>query len=92
VTTSGVLQKRIRRLEESGADAGDGCKRCRGLLVVVSNAITGELHAASWNGEALRGDELLERETEAKCPKCGVRIDYGATPVIRVGGLGSDRR
>jgi hypothetical protein len=89
VTTSGALQKRIRRLEESGADAGGGCKRCRGVLVVVSSAITGEFHSASWNGQPLSEDDLRERETETTCPRCGARIDPDEAPVIRVGGLGS---
>jgi hypothetical protein len=80
-----TLERRVEALEASGGDGG--CDRCRGVLVIVSNAITGELHSASWRGEALSEDETRERQTETSCPKCGARIDPGEAPVIRVGGL-----
>jgi DNA-directed RNA polymerase subunit RPC12/RpoP len=81
------VRSRIKRLERAatGGDGG-GCDRCRGLLVIVSDAITGEFHCASWNGEALSEEEAHERDTETKCPKCGARIE--SDQVIRVGGLG----
>jgi hypothetical protein len=81
-----TLERRVEALEASGGHGG-GCGRCRGVLVIVSNAITGELHSASWRGEALSEDETRERQTETSCPKCGARIDPGEAPVIRVGGL-----
>jgi hypothetical protein len=84
MTTSEALQTRVKRLEAAGG-AGGGCDRCRGLLVTVSGAITGEVHSASWNGEALSEEEAHERYTETKCPKCGARIDLAQ--VIRIGGL-----
>jgi hypothetical protein len=81
------LERRVEALEASTGGAG-GCERCRGTLVIVSDAITAEFHSASWCGEALSEEEAHERTTETKCPKCGARIDPDETPVIRVGGLG----
>jgi hypothetical protein len=83
---SATLERRVEALEAASGDGG-GCDRCRGTLVVVSNAMTGEFHSARWNGGALSEVELRERETETKCPKCGARIDPEAEPVITVGGL-----
>jgi hypothetical protein len=82
-----TLAKRLEALEAS-AGADGGCGRCRGLLVTVSHASTGEHHSATWNGEAITEGELLERRTEARCPGCGRDLDPGAAPVIKLGGLG----
>lgn len=81
-----VLERRLKALE--AATGGDGgCERCRGLLVTVSHAMTGEHHSATWNGEYISEGELLERRTEDKCPRCGRELDPDGTPVIRLGGL-----
>jgi hypothetical protein len=82
-----TLEKRLEALEASPGGDG-GCERCRGLLVTVSHAITGEHHSATWNGEAISEEELLERRAEAKCPRCGRALNPGEAPVIRLGGLG----
>ena len=82
-----VLEKRLEALEVA-TGGGGGCERCRGLLVTVRHAITGEHHSATWNGEAISEGELLERRTEARCPRCGRELDPGEVPVIRLGGLG----
>ena len=58
------------------------------LLTTVSDVITGEFHSARWNGEAISEEELLERRTEARCPRCGRKIDHDEAPAIRVGGRG----
>lgn len=79
-----VLEKRIEALEASSSGDGD-CERCRGLLVTVSHAITGAHHSAAWNGEAISEAELLERRTEARCPRCGRELGPGEAPVIRLG-------
>jgi hypothetical protein len=84
--SASALERRVEALEASGGDGG-GCDRCSGVLVIVSNAITGEFHSARWRGEALSEDEARERQTETRCPKCGRRIEPDAAPVIRVGGL-----
>jgi hypothetical protein len=81
-----ALERRVEALEASGGDGG-GCGRCRGVLVIVSNAMTGEVHSASWRGEALSEDETRERRAETRCPKCGARMDPNEAPVIKVGGL-----
>ena len=80
-----ALERRVEALEHVSGGSG-GCDRCRGTLLVVSNAITGELHSASWNGERLDQSELEERQTETKCPKCGRRINPDEGAEIRVGG------
>ena len=82
-----TLEKRLEVLEASSGGDG-GCKRCRGLLVTVRHAITGGHHSATWNGEAISEGELLERRTEARCPRCGLELNPGKASVIRVGGLG----
>ena len=80
-----VLQKRVEALEDASGGDG-GCERCRGVLTIVSNVITGELHSASWNGKALAEDELGEREAVAKCPRCGRDLSRDPETVIKVGG------
>ena len=78
-----VLEKRVEALEAvSGGD--EGCERCRGLLITVSNVMTGKFHSARWNGEAISEEELVERKVEKECPRCGRRLDDWA--VIKLGG------
>jgi hypothetical protein len=78
-----ALERRVEALEAaSGGD--EGCGRCRGLLITVSNVITGEFHSASWNGEAISEEELAERDVEKECPECGRSLDD--TVVIKLGG------
>ena len=79
-----VLEKRLKALEAASGGSG-GCEGCRGLLVTVSHAITGEHHSATWNGEAISEEEAVERRTEARCPRCGRRLDPAEVPVIRLG-------
>lgn len=81
-----TLERRLVALEAAAGGDG-GCDRYRGVLVVVSDAITGEDCTASWNGKALSEDELAERKVETRCPKCGRGLDPGEYPVIKVGGL-----
>ena len=80
-----VLEKRLTALEAASGGSG-GCERCRGLLVTVSHAITGEHHSATWNGEAISEEEVSERRTEARCPRCGRDLGGAQLPVIRLGG------
>ena len=79
-----VLEKRLEALEAASGGHG-GCERCRGLLVTVSHAITGEFYSARWNGEAISEEEAVERCAEARCPRCGRELDPGEAPVIRLG-------
>jgi ssDNA-binding Zn-finger/Zn-ribbon topoisomerase 1 len=82
-----TLETRVRRLEDaSGGGDGGGCDRCRGTLIIVSDANSGEFHSASWNGEPLSEQEAREHETERKCPRCGRRIGLDEASEIRVGG------
>jgi hypothetical protein len=78
--------RRLRTLEALSGDGGGGCERCSGLLVTVSHAITGEHHSATWNGVSISEGELLERRTEARCPRCGRELNPDEAPVIRLGG------
>jgi hypothetical protein len=81
-----ALERRVRSLEAAlGADGG-GCHRCLGTLIVVSDALTGEIRSASWNGEPLSEEALRERQTERECPLCGRKLDSEPTPVIEVAG------
>ena len=79
-----ALERRVEALEAATGGKGGGCDRCSGVLVVVGDAITGEFHSASWNGEALSEEEAHERCTETKCPRCGARLD--SARVIQIGG------
>ncbi len=81
-----TLERRVEALEAATGGEGGGCDRCRGTLLVVSDAITGEFHSARWNGETLDRAELEERQTGTTCPKCGRRIDPDEYTVISVGG------
>jgi hypothetical protein len=81
-----TLERRLEALEAASGDGGS-CDRCCGVLVIVSNAITGEFHSASWRGEDMSEEEFHERRAETRCPRCGSRIDPAATPVITVGGV-----
>jgi hypothetical protein len=66
--------------------SGDGsCDRCRGLLVTVVDAVTGEHHSATWNGGAISEEEAVERRAEARCSRCGRELDPASVPVIRLG-------
>jgi hypothetical protein len=82
---SSTLERRVEALES--ASGGGGCERCRGVLVVVSDAMTGEFRSARRRGEDLTEAEYHELRAETRCPKCGTRIDLDAAPVIMVGGL-----
>ena len=84
-----VLEKRLEALEALEASSGGdgGCDRCRGLLVTVRHAITGEHHSATWNGKTI-SEEAVERRAEARCLRCGRELNPGEAPVIRLGGLG----
>jgi hypothetical protein len=82
-----VLAKRLEALE-AATGGNRGCEWCRGLQVTVRHAITGEHHSATWNDEAISEEELLERQAEAKCPRCGRELNPEEMPVIRLGGLG----
>jgi hypothetical protein len=78
-----TLERRLEALE-AASGGGEGCGRCRGLLITVRDCMSGEFHSASWNGEAISEEELAEREVEKKCPECGRSLDD--TVVIKVGG------
>ena len=82
---STAIRQRLERLEEAAGGDG-GCERCRGLLTTVSDAITGEFHSANWNGEAISEEDAAERWTEARCPRCGRKLDHDESLVITVGG------
>jgi hypothetical protein len=85
MTAMTSVRRRLATLE--AASGGDGgCERCSGLLVTVSHAITGEHHSATWNGVSISQEELLERRTEARCPRCGRGLNPDEAPVIRVRG------
>ena len=87
--STSTLERRVEALEASEAGSKDGgCERCSGLLVIISHAITGEHHSATWNGEAISEGELLERRTEARCPRCGRELNPDEAPVIRLGSRG----
>jgi hypothetical protein len=81
-----ALETRVRRLEVATGGGGGGCDRCRGTLIVVSDAITAEFHSARWNGKPLDEHEASEHQTERECPKCGRRIDPNKAAKIRIGG------
>lgn len=80
-----LLERRVEALEAAGGDGGGGCDRCRGLLVTVHNCVSGELRSARWNGEPLCAEELAERKTEKRCPRCGRDLAEDSEPVIGVG-------
>jgi hypothetical protein len=81
-----VLQRRVEALETVGGEDG-GCDRCCGLLTTVSDAITGELHCARWNGETFSEEEVPKLRTGIRCPRCARKLDPDESPVIQVGGL-----
>ena len=47
-----ALERRVEALEAASPPGDGGCDRCCGVVVVVSNVITREVHSASWNGES----------------------------------------
>ncbi len=81
-----TLETRVARLEESAGDGGGGCDRCIGVLTTVHETLSGEFFSAEWNGEAISEEELVVRETETECPRCGRKIDPDEATVIRIGG------
>ena len=81
-----ALERRVEALE--AASPGDGgCERCCGVLVIVSNVITGEFHSASWRGEDMSEEAFHERRAKTRCPRCGWELDPDEAPVIKVVGL-----
>jgi hypothetical protein len=81
-----ALERRVGALEEATGGDGEGCDRCCGMLVIVSDAVTGAFDSAEWNGEEITEEELRERDSERECPKCDRRIDPDEEVVIQVGG------
>jgi hypothetical protein len=81
-----ALERRVRRLEAALGGDGGGCHGCCGTLIVVRDALTGEIRSASWNGKSLSEEALRERQTERECPLCGRKLDSEPTPVIEVAG------
>src|SRR5215218_4903448 len=83
-----ALETRVGRLEEAfgGDDSEGGCPRCVGTLSIVEDAISGEFHSASWNGENITEEEAREHQTERKCPWCGTRIDHDEACERTLGG------
>jgi hypothetical protein len=79
------LQRRLEALEDAAIEGG-GCDRCRGTLVIVKDAITGEIKRARWNGQDLTGGELQERQAARECSNCGRRIDPDEETEMRIGG------
>jgi hypothetical protein len=82
------VRRRLATLEasEAAGDGGDGCPRCRGTLLTIRDAITGEPHRASWNGAAISEADLEERRTEVRCSRCGRDLTADDSPVITIGG------
>ena len=84
------LQRRLATLEAASGDGGDGCPHCRGVMIVLGSAETGEAFRARWNGEAITAEELEERRTETHCSRCGRDLTADDSAVITVGSrLGS---
>jgi hypothetical protein len=81
-----AMERRVRCLEAALGGDGGGCHGCCGTLIVVRDALTGEIRSASWNGEPLSEEALRERQTERECPLCGRKLDSEPTPVIEVAG------
>jgi predicted RNA-binding Zn-ribbon protein involved in translation (DUF1610 family) len=86
--TTQAMTRRVGLLEafHGGSSA---CPRCSGTLIVVRDAITREFHSArSLPGGELSAEELLEHETERRCPRCGRERDEneGRGLVIKIGG------
>ena len=87
-----TTQRRLATLEAASDDGGDGCPRCRGVMVALGSAETGEALSARWNGEAITAEQLQERETEVRCPACGRDMSADNSPVIAIGGPAASRR
>jgi hypothetical protein len=83
--SASALERRVEALE-AATGAGGGCERCVGTLIIVGNALNDTFVSASWNGEPIGEEELLERQAERECPRCGRRIDPGEASEIEVGG------
>ena len=86
MTAMTSVQRRLATLEAASDDGGDGCPRCRGTLLTIHDAFTGELHRASWNGAAISEADLEEHRTETRCPRCGRGLTGDHSPVITIGG------
>jgi hypothetical protein len=86
MVVSSILERRVEALESTSRGSG-GCERCSGVLVVVSNAVTGEFHSATWRGEAMTEGEVQDHQSRRECPGCGRKLDPEEAPVIRIGGL-----
>jgi len=67
-----VLERRLGAIEAASGSDG-ACERCRGLLVTVGHATTGEFHSAECNGEAIFA-------------RCSRELNPGEAAVIRVRG------
>lgn len=84
-----ALVKEIRAARKRGGSSGaggGGCDRCRGLLITIRNATTGTLDSARWNGKLISEDELIERQQETECPRCGRKIDPNEGTQVNIGG------
>ena len=68
MTAMTSVRRRLATLEALSDDGGDGCPRCRGTLLTIHDAVSGDLHRASWNGGEISPQELGQRRTETRCP------------------------
>jgi hypothetical protein len=76
-----AIERRISRLEAHYGGGAGGCPKCNEMLIVIRNAITGELHSArDGSGQELSSEELRERER--RCHRCGRERDGGKELVI----------
>lgn len=64
----------------AGKEAAGGA-----VLLVIIGTTTGEFHSARWTCEEVYEEEVLERQAEVRCPRCGRNLDPDEAPVIRVG-------
>ena len=81
-----TLERRVEALEDSFG--GGGCDRCQGVLIVVRDAVTGKLVSARLNRKPITKEDVEERESELRCPRCGRKIDHTTIPVVNIGDIG----
>jgi hypothetical protein len=78
--------KRLQALEVNSDTPYEGCRKCRGLLVVIRDVVSGEFHSAHLDGEEITEELVRKHDAEKRCSVCQRELDHEKALIITLGG------